>query len=80
MHVLDLWCAEQGANAERARSVIGLVAETIKNKGYVVELTILENCLNYISKKIIAYWAKYKRNNSLIVKFQSEWLNTCETI
>lgn len=60
--------------------MIGLVAETIKNKGYVVELTRLENCLNYICQKKFAYWAKYKRNKSLIVKFQSEWLNTCETI
>ena len=83
MYIFDLWCTEEGTNAEKTRSVINLLEQSItNNKGYAVEMNQLKNCVSYIctKKKIIAYWAKYNRIKSSIVQYQSNWLNTLETI
>ncbi|XP_054727450.1 uncharacterized protein LOC129237075 [Anastrepha obliqua] len=80
IHIFDLWCKEKGTNAEKMQGINNLLALNIKSKGYEVNTIDLKKCIQYICKKIVAFWIQYKRIRSLVVQYQSEWLKTKEFI
>ena len=71
MHIFELWCTAEGSNAEKAEKVINLVELSIKNKGYTVKMIELRKCISYNCKKIVAFWAKYKRSQRSVLRNQS---------
>lgn len=80
LHIFNLWCSKKGTKAEKLREVIADVQQNFENKGLLEEFNALTQPIEYICKKIVEFWKRYKRMKSSILHYESDWLSTKESI
>jgi len=81
LHIFNMWCTGNGTNAEKMRKLISDVQADIENNGYIIpELSEISNKIENLCKTIVTFWKNYKRTKSAVIKYQSGWLNTKESI
>jgi len=50
------------------------------NNGFRDELNACIQPIEYICKKIVDFWMRYKRKKSSILQYESDWLTITESI
>jgi len=60
----NIWCSKKGTHAGKLRQVIADVQQNLINNGFRDELNACIQPIEYICKKIVDFWMRYKRKKS----------------
>lgn len=78
--IFEIECSKKGSNSEKSQQVFDEVVKYIDFECEESELCVLLKCVQYLCKRIVVTWKKNHRSKSLVLKNQSDWLATKETV